>query len=341
MDIDNLHLSRRAPGWRRTAPWKRRLASALAAPLLLAHAHVAVASDFPTRPLRAVTPISPGSGGDQTLRYVADKLSAALGQPVVVENKPGADTYLATQYVLTTPADGYTILLVSPSLVTVPLLTPSAKYDPADFRVIAVMTRGPAVFVTSPKSRFTAFTQLVDASRKAPGSVSLAIYGNTYRVGAAMLAMQGGPKFNQISYKGVSQATADVIGGAVDVALVDLGAALPLIRAGQLRPLAAATVARVPDMPGVPTVRESGFPDFDLYISIALAVRSQTPEPAVRRLEAELDTILKAPEFRDYSLKRSASGEVIALTGKEAATMFAGEAVRFRKAAAALNAGTN
>ncbi|MBB2919333.1 tripartite tricarboxylate transporter substrate binding protein [Cupriavidus alkaliphilus] len=337
MQIWPFDLSRRKALLDRPASLLRSLPGALAVSMLLAGTQAALADEFPNRPVRAVTPIAPGSGGDLSLRFIAERLSTALGQPVLVENKPGADTYLATQSVLASPADGYTMLLTSPALVTIPLMTPAAKYDAMrDFRIIAMLTRGPAVFVTGAQSRFGSFAQLVNEARAKPGSVSLAIYGNSYRVGAALLALQGGPEFNTVSYKGVSQATSDAIGGAVDVALVDAGAALPMIRGGQMRALALATTARMPELPGVPTVRESGFPDFDLYIWTGLAVRSNTPEAAVQRLERELDVILKSPEFGAYALKRSPGGEVLAITGAEARNTYAREAERYRKAVAQL-----
>ncbi|CAG2159322.1 tripartite tricarboxylate transporter substrate binding protein [Cupriavidus numazuensis] len=289
------------------------------------------AADYPTRAVRLVVPIGPGSGADTVMRYLAERLAPALGQAVVVDNKPGAETLLATQAVLGAPADGYNLLLTAVSTLTVPFTNSAAKYDPVrDLRPIAVVSRGPALLVTASQSRFATFAQALAEARRKSGAVSMAVYSNSYRVGVLDLSRQGGPAFNLISYKGFSQLSADVIGGSVDLALVDASAALPLIRSGKLRALATTGETRMAEIPAMPTVRESGFPGYSLYVWIGLAVRSGTPEPVVRRLEKEVGAIVTSPAYRDFIAKQNPGAEPVGLVGAPAAQDFVREAERYR-----------
>lgn len=308
------------------------LAAALAFSTSLAGTLPAHAETYPARPIRLIVSIAPGSGADTIMRYMAERLSPALGQPVLVENRPGAETLLATQSVLAAPADGYNLLLTAASTITVPYTNKAAKYEPVrDLRPLAVVSRGPALFVTAPQSRFGTFAQLLSEARQKPGMVSLAVYSNSYRVGALDLARQGGPTFNLISYKGFAPVSADVIGGSVDVALVDAAAALPLIRSGKLKALATTGDARTAELPSMPTVRESGFPGYSLYLWIGLAVRSGTPEAVVQRLQKELEVVVTSQSFRDFLAGRNPVGDHIGLVGVAAVKDFAREGERYRQ----------
>jgi len=310
------------------------LVAALAAlATLAALALPAAAADaFPAHPLRISLHIGPGSSGDGVSRYVADRLGAALGQAVVVENRPGAEGLLSVQNVLNAPADGYSILLISPTMVTGPMMNKAVQYDlQRDFRVLSFLYRSPAMLATGADSKYKSIGQLLTQMRASPGSVSMADYGNSYRVGAIVLTQEAQVKVNPISYKTSSQMNADLIGGAVDVALTDSGSTLPLVRAGKIRALAVASKTRLADLPAVPTLKESGVPDYDLYVWVGLAVRKQTPEPVVRRLQQELAKIVGAPEFPKF-LTTFSGAEPMPVTGEAAAQEIARETVRFRKA---------
>lgn len=311
-----------------------RLPGALVVPLTIALSAMQPvnAQEYPTRSVRMVVPIAPGSGGDTSMRFVAERLSKLFGQPVVVDNKPGAETLIATQSVLGAPADGYSLLMSSAAMLTVPLTNSAAGYDPLrDLRPIAIISRGPAMLVTGPQSRFTSIGQLLDEARRQSGSVSLAIYGNSHRVAAQVLARQGGPSFNLITYKGAGAASTDIIGGAVDVGLIDAGAALPLIKSGKLRGLAVTSVQRSAELPSVPTMRESGFPNFDFYAWIGVSVRSQTPEPVVRKLEQAIGKIVASQEFRDFLASRAPGAEPVGFVGPQAIKETEREAARVRE----------
>lgn len=309
--------------------------SAIALTMGLA-AGVSQAQSFPSRPLRIALLIGPGSSGDAVARFVADKLGSALGQPVVIENRPGAEGLVAVQNVLNAPADGYSILLVSPSMLSGPLLNKAAGYDlQRDFRMLSFLYRNSALLVTGPGARFASVAQAMAQARERPGTVSLADYGNSYRVGGILLAQHGGLSFNPVSYKGFSQASSDVIGGTADLGLLDAGASMPLVRAGKLRALANTARVRLPGLLDVPTLHESGVTGYELYVWVALAVRRETPDPAVQRLEQEIATITRSAAFHQF-LSSFAGTEPMPVSGAQADEEIARESTRYRKAIAAI-----
>ncbi|MBB2920000.1 Bug family tripartite tricarboxylate transporter substrate binding protein [Cupriavidus alkaliphilus] len=294
------------------------------------------AQAFPSRPLRIVLLIGPGSSGDAVARFVADKLGAALGQPVVIENRPGAEGLVAVQSVRNAPADGYSILLASPSMLSGPLLNKAADYDlQRDFRMVSFLYRNSALLVTGRSTPFVSVGQAMAQARQQPGTVSLADYGNSYRIGGMLLAQQGGLAFNAVSYKGFSQASADVIGGTADLGLLDAGASMPLVRAGKLRALASTAKERLAGLPEVPTLQESGFAGYELYVWVALAVRRQTPDPVVRRLEQEVAAITHSPAFRQF-LSTFSGTEPMPVSGVQADQELARESARYRGAVDAI-----
>lgn len=252
----------------------------------------ALAQDkFPNRALTFIVPVAPGSGADTTTRLIGEEVGKALNVPVVVENKPGADTLIAVQSMLKAPADGHTVLLITPSSVTLgPALNPQLPYDAArDIRPLTASSRGQATFVTAAGSRFDSLQALLDGARSQPGTVSMAAYGgHHYRLAIESLAHQAGVKFNLIPYNSPTQALSDVVGGAVDAMIIDTGAVLSMIDSGKVRPLAVSGVERHARLPEVPTVRESGLPDYSSYIWIGFAVHGNTPENEAKVLESAL-----------------------------------------------------
>lgn len=302
----------------------------------------ALSQSFPSRNLRIVMNIAPGGNGDAVARQIADKLSVAVGQPVVVENRPGADSLVSVQSVMNAPADGYSLIMLTPSAVVQPLLQKEVTFDvQRDFRPLTLVYRTAAAIVTRADSPYGNLQQLLSAVRARPGAVSLASYGLSYRAGAMLLSHQGGLKFNQVSYKGFPQASSDVIGGTVDAALVDAGSAMALIQSGKLRALAVASRDRLPAFPSVPTLRESGFPDFELYVWLGLGVRAQTPESIARKLEQELQKVVSNPAFHAFVGKFGAGTEVLATSGEEMNALLAQEVRRYRTALAVLDGDGN
>lgn len=287
---------------------------------------------FPARPVRFIVPLGPGSGSDTITRLVAKLATAELGgQSTFIENKPGGDAVLAVQSLLAAPADGYSVLMLSPSSMVInPLINDSLPYDAQkDLRPLATMLRSAAVLVTGAASPYKTYAEAMAAAGKAPRAVSMASYSNHYRIGALMLQQGAGVAFNYIPYKTPGQVQTDLIGGQVDLALLDIGGALPLIAAGKLRPLAVTGKERHPKLANVPTVRESGQPNYDLYVWIGLGVAAKTPEPAVKTLEAALLKAMAQPEFKTY-VTETAGAEVYTVGSKDMADMIASESARYR-----------
>lgn len=308
------------------------LTLALAFPALSpAQAQAQAGEGYPSRAVRFIVPIGPGSSGDTLTRVFAEQFRAVSGQPTFVENRPGADLVVGTQNLLGSPPDGYSVLLISNSTMVInPLVIKDLPYKVEELTPMLDLVRIPAVLVTSPDSRFKTLSELLDAARKDPGSVSIGVYGNSYRLGALDLARRAGVKFNAIPYKGASQAITDVIGGTADAALLDVGGATPLIASGKVRGLAVTSGKRHALMPGVPTVQESGVADFTLFTFIGFAIRARTPSPIADKLEALMKRAVADPAFREQIVR--ISGAEFAGGGREPfSAMIAGESERTRE----------
>lgn len=295
------------------------------------------ADSYPARPVRFIAPVGPGSGGDSITRFVAERAATLLGQPTFVENKPGSDQTIGAQTMLAAPADGYSVLLISPgSMVINPIVHKTLGYDVRDIQPLVGAARANVALVTGAQSKFANVAELLAAARRAPATVSLANYGTTYRLGGLALQQQAQVRFNEVPYKGASQMLTDVIGGQVDAALTDLGGALPLIRAGKLRALAVASQARLAEAPELPTLRESGLPDFGLTIWVGFAVSARTPAPIAQKLEAVLLQVMAQPEFAAMAA-RSAHMEVMGLDSRAFSAEIARDTARYRALAAGLD----
>lgn len=311
----------------------RLLSAALTTSLLAIALPQAQAADpFPSRPVRFIVPLGPGSGSDTITRLVAKLATPELnGQATLVDNKPGGDAVLAVQSLLAAPADGYSVLMLSPSSMVInPLINDALPYDAQkDLRPLATMLRSAAVLVTGASSPYKSYADVMAAAKKSPNGVSMASYSNHYRIGALMLQHGAGVQFNYIPYKTPGQVQTDLVGGQVDLALLDIGGALPLIAAGKIRPLAVTGKERHPKLANVPTVRESGQPNYDLYVWIGLGVAAKTPEPIVKTLEAALLKAMSQPEFKSY-VTDTAGAEVYTVGSKEMGEMIASESARYR-----------
>ena len=315
---------------------KRRVALGLAALVMLAA--FAPASTFaqgtsqPTTPIRFIIGLGPGSGADTGTRFIAERLRAITGQPTVSENRTGGDQVPAVMEMLRQPADGRTILYITPTPALInPLVNKDLPYKLQDLRPVAMSSRGFAVMVTNPESRYKTLADVISAARAKPGAVSFANYGHHYRLGALSLEKISGAKFNHVPYKGAAQANGDVIGGAIDVHVTDIGGAMPLIKSGKLRPIAVTGKQRHPFLPDVPTIAESGYPGYNLYVWTGYAVSAKTPEPIVRKLEEDLLAIIRSPEYAAYNTTQGGA-EVVPMTGREFAEVIAADTARVEEA---------
>ena len=319
-------MERSRSGFSRT----RRGTLALAASTwLLPAAGVFAQSAWPTRPVRIVVPFAPGSGSDTYARFVSEPLSRELGQPVVVENKAGADGVIGTQEVIRAEADGYTLLLGSNStLVLNPLLRNDLPYRPQDFRPLSGLVRAPALIVTSVDSPLRSIADLLAEARKSPGSLSFASYAPALRMAVAWLESLASIKVTHVNYKGAAQLMTDLAGGQVGVAMVDATAALNLLQGKKIRALAVAAAERHPGLPDVPTMRESGFPDFAHFSWIGIYAPSAVPDAVAKRLEAALAKVTASPAFAPFVEK--GGGSPMPFDGARMTQWLAAETERYR-----------
>lgn len=282
--------------------------------------------------VRLIVPLGPGSGADNITRFMAPRLAAALGQPTIVENKPGADMLIAVQSLLGAPPDGQTLLLITPSSVVInPVVMKDLPYDSQrDIRPVIGLTRGESLLAASATGRFKSLADVLEAARAKPGAVSVANYGHYYRLGTVQLQRAAGVEFTHVPYKGASQAANDLIGGSVDLALTDLGGSLPLIRSGKLRPLATTGLTRSRDLPDVPTIAELGFPGYSQYVWIGFGVHGKTPDAVAQRLEAALQEVVAQPEFKAF-IAANGNAEIIGLDGRRTAALISSEMARYRE----------
>lgn len=273
------------------------LALALAAPLAMAQA-----ANFPSKPIRIIVPFNAGSGSDTGARVYGEILSKELGQPVIVENRPGGSGLLTIQAVKAAPADGHTIMLASNSPMTVnPVVMKDLPYDPVkDFRPISGLGRGSVAFIVRGDSPAKTVADLVAIAKKENRSLVVGNYSAGYRLVAAWLGTATGSEVTHVAYKGGAQMMNDIIGAQLDTGAIDFGGAAPLIKEGRLRALAITGDKRHPDFPDVPTMKESGFPEFETYVWTSFFVRADTPDDITKKLADAMQKVLVSPEAKAY-----------------------------------------
>ncbi len=221
------------------------------------------ADDYPSRPVRVIVPFSPGGAVDGPMRLIAQHLTQRLGQPVVVENKPGAGATIGTDIVAKAAPDGYTLLLASQTNAISATLYAKLPFDAIeDFTPVALIGREPGVIVVNPSVPATTLQQFIDYVKARPGKVDYASSGNGsgQHLFAALLASRTGMKMNHVPYRGSGQATTDLLGGVVAMSIPGTAGMVGHIKAGKLRALAVTGAVRSPQLPDVPTVMESGCP---------------------------------------------------------------------------------
>ena len=260
------------------------------------------AKDFPNRPVKVIVPFTPGSGSDTAARFFGEKLAGVLGQPFIVENRPGASGVVAVMAVKSAPADGYTILLAANSPLSVnPVTIKDLPYDPLkDLRPLGGLTRGMAVFFVPGNSKLNSLADLVAMAKKETKPPAVGTYSAGYQLMMEWLASLGGVKLMNVPYKGGAQVFADAMGGQLDVGIADLGGVAALLKSGKLRPLAVTGEIRHPDFPEVPTIRESGYPEYAAYNWTSFGVRAETPDDVTAKLADALQKVLATNEAREY-----------------------------------------
>ncbi|MGE4338510.1 MAG: Bug family tripartite tricarboxylate transporter substrate binding protein [Pigmentiphaga sp.] len=286
-----------------------------------AGATAADSQSWPTKPVRVIVPSAPGGGLDTTARIVAQQLSQQLGQPFVVENKPGAGTTIGNREIVRSPADGYTLLFNTPTFIISQQVYSDLPYERDDFLPLALVTTTPMVMITSPKSGFKTLDDYIQAAKANPEHISYSSSGSgsTPHLGFEMLQNSAGIELLHVPFKGGGEAITAVIAGTTDTYLATPIEVRDRVNAGQLVALGTTGTERAQSMPDVPTLYESGLTDYELVHFLAVLVNSDTPPEIVEKLSANIVQALQAPEVRD---KLSQSGDVPAGTLEEATEMF-------------------
>ena len=260
------------------------------------------AQDYPSKPIRIVVPLPPGGSNDVLARILGQKMSESFGQPVIVENKPGAAGNIATDFMAKTEGDGYYIAVAPNQTVAVnPVLYPKLPFDVnRDLQGITMMGRVPMILVVSPKVTVTSVAELIALAKASPDKLSYASAGSgsPQHMAAEVFKSMTGTRLTQIPYKGSAPAMIDVLGGNVDVMFCPINTALPHIRSGKLRALGTTGTKRLELLPNIPTIAET-VPNYESDIWIGMVASAKTPPAIINKLNAELRRSLALPDVRD------------------------------------------
>jgi len=279
-----------------------RLMLSICAALLLGIPLVAHAQTFPSKPIRIIAPFPPGAGTDTLARTLSGPLSKALGQNIIVENRPGAGTVVGTEVAARSPADGHTVLIIANSFTINPAVRSKLPYDALkDFTGVARIASTPMVFSVHPSVPAKTLKELIVLARARPGEITYASSGagTGHHLAGELFKSLAKIDLIHVPYQGGAPATIAVMGGHTSVLLVNILSTAPHVATGRLRALAVTSPERSEVLKDVPTVAESGFPGFDTAIWFGTVVPSATPKDAVNRLSAEILRALQLSEVKD------------------------------------------
>jgi tripartite-type tricarboxylate transporter receptor subunit TctC len=259
------------------------------------------ADDFPSRPITFVSVFGPGSASDTICRIIADPLSAALKQPVVVEDRPGADGAVAAQYVQHANPDGYTLMMATNSPLSAdPFLLREVSYDPVkDFTPVTRVGSFTLMLVVNPNLPVHSVKDLIDYAKANPGKVSFASGNTAGVVGGKTVAHWAGLDMLHVPYKSSPPAIEDVIAGRVSMMIVDFTVAMPHVASGQVRALAVTRLKRSPLFPDLPTLDEAGLEGFELDAWAGLVAPAKTPPAVVAKLNGAISKIIDDPATKE------------------------------------------
>ena len=293
----------------------------------------ATAADFPSRPIRIVVPYAPGGASETMARLVADRLTAALKQPVIIENRPGGGTVIGASVVAQAPADGYTLFVNASSYVINSHLISKLPYDPwKDFAPLTLAASNPHVLVTSNALGTRSLAEFLALARSKGKALSYASFGNgsSGHLAFELLKKTYGFDMEHVPYKSTPQAMMDVIGGQIQAMLTDTPAAVPQAKAGKMMVLAIAADQRSPSLPEVPTFQEATGTRFVSRSWFGFLVRSGTPPEVQKLLQTEIVRALKSPEVKDKL--HDLGMDTIGSTPEEFAAFMKAESERFADA---------
>ena len=272
-----------------------------------------MAQNYPAGPVRVIVPFPPGGGVDGTGRLVSQKLSEAFGRQFVVDNRPGANGMIGSELAAKAPADGYTLMVNGANFVTTPSLYAKATYDPVkDFDPVSLLAHAPNVLVVHPSLPAKSVKELIALARARPGQVNFAGSGSgsTPHLAAELFNTLANVKMVHVPYRGTGPAIIGIMSGEASVMFMPTTNAVPLVKAGRMRALAVTTRERVPAMPELPTVAESGLKDYESSQWYGVLAPDGTPRPVLDTLNAQLAKIMQAPD-----MKRRLAGDGLVTVG--------------------------
>jgi len=293
---------------------------------------VACAQTFPTKPIRIVVPFNPGGSVEPIVRLVGQKLSAALGQPIVIENRPGAGGMIGTEYVAKSPADGYTLLATPTAFVMNAAINNNASYDPVkDFEAVSILASYPLVLVCHPSLPVRTVKALIALAKAQPGGLNYSSggLGTSNHVAAELFGSMTGVQLTHVPYKGGGPAFMALIGGEVHIMFAALQTAQPFLKSGKLRVLGVSTARRSHFLPDVPTIAEAGAPGFEVNSWSGLFAPAGTPAAIVKSINTEIGKGLKQADAVDVLEKQGL--EQSPGTPEEVASMIRTEAAKWTK----------
>jgi len=272
------------------------VAACIAAPL------AALAQDYPARPIKVIVTSSAGSTGDTTMRILGPSLEKLLGQPVVVENIPGSGGVAGTEKVVRAPADGYTLGLISNNHAINPHIIRNIPFDAVkDIAPISVVGSTPVVLVTHPGVPAKTTKELIALAKAKPGALNYGSAGNgtVLHLAGVLFTSEAGIDVTHVPYKGLAQMTADLLGGQIEMGFAGVATVAPQIKAGKLRAIAVSTTRRSGVLPDVPTLAESGLPNYRFEGWLALVGPAGTPRPIVERVHKAITAALAQKDVQD------------------------------------------
>jgi tripartite-type tricarboxylate transporter receptor subunit TctC len=318
----------------------RKLFKSAAALALGMAAFSALAQAWPSKPIRVVVPFPAGGPVDQTARALGAKMGTALGQNMLIDNKGGAGGLLGADAVAKAPADGYTLLFSSAgALAIVPHIAASMPYDPQkDLMAVTQALKVPAVLVVSSASPYKSFAELKTAATGAASKINYASAGSgtTPHLQAELLRREAGLTIHHIPYRGAAPAITDILGGQVDMMMVDIPVALPFIQSGKLRALAVTNTKRIPILKDVPTMAELGLPKVEAYNWYGMLAPARTPADIVAKLYTSVGAALRSPELQKQFDQQGV--EVVGSKPEEFGPFIAAESARWGALAKAVGA---
>jgi tripartite-type tricarboxylate transporter receptor subunit TctC len=281
---------------------KRLIQATVVAAALATQLGAALAQGYPSKPIKFIVPFTAGSGTDIIARTVGDAMSKSMGQPVLIENKPGAGGTIAAAQVAKGEADGYTVLVHSSGHALNPAIYTNLSYDTLkDLTGVTPLASLPNVLVVNPAKGWKNVADLVAAAKARPGALNYASagVGSATHLNAEKFRLRAGIEALHVPYKGTPEAMTNIIGGSNDWFFAPLASALPLIKDGKLQALAVSTAARSPALPQVPTTVEAGVAGSDYSFWVGMIVASATPAPLVKRLQEEAVKALASADVKD------------------------------------------